>query len=310
MAEQRLAEVMAEGACDLRLKPLLGELGDLKRVRSAGRSGSIASRLFRRAWGELCAGVKPRVVALTTTAAALAATRLGDIDHAVLMAASVSQGDIARIRQAAVTEVAGDLAGELRTELISVVALEPIATSAALPAFVGALDEQPRAGVTCPSKPRIILEPPENHAEHCLMVAVFGVILSPSYGARLETVFLAGLAHHFHNAGLPDSGFTGEMLLGDQLEPVMRHFTGEALASLPTGLRRDVEAARAILPDAKTPEGRAFHAADTIDRVMQIAQHLRAAALTMDIVLTDMGLVHEGPVKAFQDRVLAEMALP
>ncbi len=43
---------------------------------------------------------------------------------------------------------------------------------------------------------------------------------------------------------------------------------------------------------------------------MEIAQHLRSASLTMDIVLGDMALVHDGPVKGFHDRVLAEMRIP
>ncbi|WP_204268457.1 hypothetical protein, partial [Escherichia coli] len=68
-----------------------------------------------------------------------------------------------------------------------------------VPAFVAALAEQPRAGVTCPGKPRILFEPPENHAEHCLVVAVYGVVLSPFYRADPGTVFLAAMAHHFHN---------------------------------------------------------------------------------------------------------------
>ena len=55
---------------------------------------------------------------------------------------------------------------------------------------------------------------------------------------------------------------------------------------------------------------RAFHAADCIDRVLQIAQHLRAATLTMVTVLDEMELVHTGPVKGFHDRVLKDMQIP
>ena len=65
-----------------------------------------------------------------------------------------------------------------------------------------------------------------------------------------------------------------------------------------------------MLRDADTPEGKAFHAADTIDRVMQLSQHLKVGTLTMAHLMGDMALVHESPVKAFQDRVLAKMALP
>ena len=296
--------------CDPALKPLFTDLGNLKRVRSAGRTGSIATRLFRRAWERLVAGDEPRRVALEITAAALVAARLGDIDAALLRGAGLSRGAALRVLRTALEEVGTVLPAALRDELLTAVAASPEAGTVAAPPFVDALEHQPRAGVTCPGRPRIVLEPPENHAEHCVIVAVYGVILAPAYGAEIGTVFLAGLAHHFHNAGLPDSGFTGEMLLGDLLEPVMRHFAEEALSTLEPRLRGEVERARAVLPNADTPEGRAFHAADTIDRVMQIAQHLQAATLTMDRVLGEMGLVHDGPVKTFQDRVLAEMELP
>ena len=35
------------------LQPLLGELNDLKRIRRAGRAGSLAGRGFARAWSAL-----------------------------------------------------------------------------------------------------------------------------------------------------------------------------------------------------------------------------------------------------------------
>lgn len=299
----------AAGACNPALTPLFGEVGDLKRVRSAGRTGSIATRLFRRAWSELVAGRSAADVALETTAAALAATRLGDIDVGILRSAGLSAEAVAEVLSAAVRAVGAELPAGLREALAAAAGQASTAASEPDLGFVRALEQQPRAGVTCPGRPRILLEPPENHAEHCLAVAVIGVLLSPTYGAQIDIVFLAGLAHHLHNTGLPDSGFSGEMLLGDHLAPVMRHFTEVALAELPISVRTAVQEARAVLPDAATPEGRAFHAADTIDRVMQIGQHLKAARLTMPMLLDDMALVHEGPVKPFQDRVLAEMGL-
>lgn len=303
------ASPAALGGCNPALTPLFGEIGDLKRIRSAGRTGSIATRLFRRAWSELVAGRAASDVAMETTAAALAATRLGDIDAVVLRAAGLGEVSAAKVFSAAVRAVGAELSAGLREALVAAAGQATTAAPASELGFVRALEHQPRAGVTCPGRPRILLEPPENHAEHCLAVAVIGVVLSPTYGARVETVFLAALAHHLHNARLPDSGFTGEMLLGDHLAPVMEHFTEVALLELPLSLQTTVREARAILPDAETPEGRAFHAADTIDRVMQIGQHLKAAQLTMPMLLDDMSLVHEGPVKPFQDRVLAEMGL-
>ncbi|WP_298959574.1 hypothetical protein [uncultured Methylobacterium sp.] len=292
------------------LRALLVELNDLKRVRSAGRRGSIAERLFLQGWSALVGGADPEELALDITATALAAARLGDIDAAFLAAAGLSPDEAVGVLQAGFDAVAGDLdpalAGRLRDRLAS----RGERPSGPVPGFAAMQAEQPRAGVTCPGRPRIVLEPPENHAEHCLMVAVYGVVLSPFYGADPGTVFVAAMAHHLHNALMPDAGFTGEMLLGPHLDAVIARTAAMALAELEPGPRATVESARRILPDDATAEGRAFHAADVVDRVLQIAQHLRAASLTMDTVLGEMALVHDGPVKGFHDRVLAAMHLP
>ncbi|GEP09970.1 HD domain-containing protein [Methylobacterium gnaphalii] len=298
-------------AAPLHLRELLVELGDLKRVRSAGRTGSIAERLFAQGWGALTGGASPETVAFQVTANAVAATRLCDIDGAFLNAAGLDDEQASAVLVAgfdAVTEHVDHVLRErLRSHLEAPVAALPVGM---VPDFVAAQAGQPRAGVTCPGKPRILLEPPENHAEHCLIVAVYGVVLSPFYRADPAVVFLASMAHHFHNALMPDAGFTGEMLLGDHLWPIVERCSERALNELEPGLRETVRRARAILPDDATAEGRAFHAADSIDRVLQIAQHLRAASLTMDTVLGEMELVHAGPVKDFQDRVLRDMRIP
>jgi 5'-deoxynucleotidase YfbR-like HD superfamily hydrolase len=294
------------------LVPLLRELGDLKRIRSAAAPGSIAERRFTAAWAALVAGADTGAVMEATVAACLAAARLGDLDGPRLRALGLSHDESVAVLEDALADIAPPVraaGGDALLERLRP-ALGRELPRGDPPPFVAALARQPRAGVTCPGKPRIVLEPPENHAEHCLVVAVYGVILSPAYGADPEAVFLAGLAHHLHNAAMPDSGFTGEMLLKGHLEPVMARATAAALAELPAALRARVERARAVLPDAETPEGRAFHAADVADRVLQIAQHLTAAGLTMDVVLGEMELVHDGPVKPFHDRVLAELRLP
>ena len=297
----------SRGAAPAHLLPLLREINDLKRIRSAGRPSSIADRLFATAWSRLVAGEGAVRTAMATTAAALAATRLGDLDPPLLRQAGIGAEDVAAIRQRALAQTASGLDASLRTKLAA--ALDAPGREGPPPGFVARLAEQPRAGATCPDRPRIVLEPPESHAEHCLMVAVYGVMLAPVYGADAATVFLASMAHHLHNALLPDSGFTGEMLLGPALEPAFAEATRQALAELDAPLRAAVEEARRTLPDADSPEGRAFHAADTLDRVLQIEQYLRVASTSMDFVLRDMALVHEGPVKRFQDAVLSEMGL-
>ncbi|MFT8246677.1 HD domain-containing protein [Roseomonas sp. BN140053] len=300
--------VAAKSACPAPLVELFRELGDLKRVRSAGLDGSVAQRLFADGWRRLLAGHPPAQAMRGNTAAVLAAARLGDLNDAALDALGLDPAERLAVLERGFDSSTDVVATTLRAALRNGLA-DPAPPALPLPEFVTRLAGQPRAGVTCPDKPRILLEPPENHAEHCLMVAAYGVLLSPGYGADPATVWLAGMAHHLHNALIPDSGFTGEMLLGEHLLPVMERATEHSLAQLPPALADTVRNARRILPDADTPEGRAFHAADTLDRVLQIAQHLRAGQTTMRFVLHDMALVHEGPVKAFQDQVLAEAGL-
>ncbi len=299
---------LPDGAAPVLLRELFGELGDLKRTRSAGRAGSIAERGFTAAWAALCAGENVEEVMTTSVAAALAAARLGDLDAAKLHDLGLDQAEALLVLRRAFNAIAPALdpgqADALRP------ALGRDLPEGLVPPFVAALAEQPRAGATCPGRPRILLEPPENHAEHCWAVAVFGTLLAPRYGADAPTVFLAGLAHHLHNAAMPDSGFTGEMLLEEHLAPVCAAATQRALDELPPDLREEVVAAHEILLDAATPEGRAFHAADVIDRVTQMAQHLRVASVTMPMLLDDWALVHDGPVKAFHEGALAEMGLP
>ena len=87
------------------LLPLLREIGDLKRVTSAGRPGSIAERAFRQAWSELLRGRGPLEVALGTSAACLAATRLGDLDQDVLGPLGLSSAEVATVQVAALEEL-------------------------------------------------------------------------------------------------------------------------------------------------------------------------------------------------------------
>ncbi len=288
------------------LMPLLRGLEDLKRIRSAGRSGSIAERLFAEAWAGLVAGAEPAAVARHAVRRALAAMVLGDLDIGLLGEVGVPAEAAASIVHDAAAEAAAPLDAELRDWLLDA----PRAPGAGpVPPFVARLAAQPRAGATSPGRGRLILDPPESHAEHCALVALFGVVLAPAWGARPETVFLAGLAHHLHNGLLPDAGFAGEMALGDWLGPAMARATALALGELEPGLRARVQEACRILPDAGTPEGCAFHAADTLDRVLQVEGQLRAAGTSMGFVLREMELVHAGPVKPFQDAVLARMGL-
>ena len=288
------------------LTPLAAELGDLKRIRDATSPDSLAVRAFRAAWSRLAAGDDASSVSRAVTADALAATRLGGINASVLNAAEVPNP--LAVLQRGFDEVAGPLAPTLRRELRS--QLGRSWPTAPAPAFAEALIRQPRAGATCPGKPRLVLEPPENHGDHCVIVAVLGVALAGYYGADPATVFVAGLAHHLHNAALPDSGFAGEVLLGDELGSLMRRLFDRELASLSAPVAATVRAALATIGNVDTPEGRAFNAADVMDRVLQMRQYERVAAFTTAQALEDLELVHAGPLQAFHQSVLAEAGLP
>lgn len=291
-----------------RFVPLAAELGDLKRVRDASSGDSLASRLFRRAWGAMAAGQGVADVALGTTADAIAAVRLGGIDRDVLTGAGLSEAEAMVILERSFDEVAAPVDAGLGTRLRTYLG-RPCHPGVA-PAFAEALICQPRAGATCPGKPRIVLEPPEGHGDHCLVVAVLATVLAPHYDADPATAFLAGMAHHLHNAHLPDSGFAGEMLLGEHLGPIMQRLFARELATLPAPLGAATAAALATIPDASTPGGRTFHAADVIDRVLQMRHYDQVARFTIDQALEDMDLVHAGPTQAFHYAVLRDAGLP
>lgn len=290
------------------LRPLFRELGDLKRIRSADRAGSTADRLFADAWGALAADDAVERVMRVTVAKAVAAARLADLDLAKLRQLGLGAADARTVLERSFDTVAGALDPTLVATLRS--ALGDTLTPGAPPGFVAQLARQPRAGVTCPDRPRIMLQPEENHAEHCLIVAVYAVIAAPAFGADPAAVFLAAMAHHLHSAAMPDAGYSDEVLLGDKLSRVIDNARAIALADLEPALQAQVLAAIAPIASDATPEARAFHAGDVIDRVLEIEQHLATAAVTMPHVLDTYGLVHDGPVKPFHDRVLAAVGLP
>ena len=288
---------------------LFRELGDLKRIHSADQAGSIAQRLFMRAWQSLAAGARPADAMAHTVAMALAAVRLGDLDRAKLEQLSLTPVEATAVLQRGFDEVAGAVDPGLADRLRAVLADPPLPLAPA-PAFARQLCRQPRAGVTCPGRSRLMLAPAENHAEHSLMVALYGVLAAPVFDADPTAVFLAAMAHHLHSAAMPDSGYTGEMLLGDKLDFVIEHARALAFVALPPRLVMALSAALAPIASDRTPQARAFHAADVLDRVLEIEHHLKASGTTMNDVLGGYGLVHEGPVKRFHDQVLQGVGLP
>lgn len=289
------------------LRPLLTEVGDAKRVRVAGRAGSLAEQAFARAWARLVAGEDATAVALSETAAAVARARLAGIDGTVLRTAGLGDDEARGVLQRGFDEVAGPLDAGLRSRLrealpLAVPAPEP-------PALAARLNAQPRAGATAPGVARVIVEPPESHGDHCLTVAVYGVLVAPVFGADPVAPFLVGLAHHLHNMVLPDAGFAGEVLLGAALDRVLTTLEERELAALPGELAERLRTVLRLRADAGAPESQAFHAADVLDRVLQVHHHARAAAFTASQALDDLELVHAGPVQAFHLDVLAAAGL-
>ena len=291
------------------LLPLFRGLNDLKRIRAAGKNGSIAERLFLRSWARLFAGDALGEVALSETAHAVASVRLAGIDAEVLTEGGFAAGDRLAVLRSGLDAVAGPLDCELAAWLRCALSADALPNPNCVPPFAVLLAQQPRAGATRPGFRRVVLEPAENHADHCGMVAVYGVLAAPLYGADPARAFLTGLSHHLHNAYLPDAGDAGDVLLGDKLRPLMETFRSKAVAELPEALRQPVRNAVSVVYNAETPEAKTFQTADVLDRVLEMEWHANSAAFTLSIALEDMDIVHPGPVQAFQLEIMRQAGL-
>ncbi len=285
------------------LLPLFRQIVDLKRLRTAeAPSSSLAERLFLRAWTRLLAGKAVEAVALRETAAALVATRLAGIDAGVLAGHSLAKRDRQSLLAKALRDAAAPLGQGLAQRLEA--ALPDADHSAAdAPPFALRLADQPRAGVTCPGKPRLVLAPAESHADHCASVAVLAACLAPLAGADPAEAFLVGIVHHLHNATLPDAGHAGDVFLSTHGAQLMDAAQQRVWPAIPEPLRRRAQKALAHTQTLGTPEAYAFQAADVLDRVLEIEWHARSARFTMDEVLGEMNLVHEG----FAEKLHAEV---
>ncbi|MCI2239283.1 hypothetical protein MO973_32640 [Paenibacillus sp. TRM 82003] len=292
------------------------ELGDLKRLRDARGPGSLADRAFVRSWRTVLRDPSPRAVgelARRETAHALAAARLAGVDAGVLALAGLTRPerlDVLRRAFDAVTSTADGGLGDL-ADLREALDPEPLDEDLlpAEPGFVRSLVHQPRAGATHPVRPRIVVEPPESHGDHCFTTAVYSALIAPRYGVGRGEAFLVALAHHLPNGDLPDAGFGGEVLLGEHYLPVLAALEERSLAQLPTALAARL---RELLPQretAGTPVGRVFNTADVLDRVLQVHHHARAAGFTAAQALDDLDIVHPGAVQEFQLRVLADAGI-
>lgn len=293
------------------LVDLLAQVADAKRLRVAGRDGSLAEQCFVRSWSLLVAGALLQDVAAAEVAGALAAVRLAGVDAEVLVGGGVAADHAVAVLAAAADDVAAPLAalgaqGWWRDGLRARTPWEDLAPA---PAFVALLAVQPRAGATAPGLRRVVVEPPESHGDHCSTVALYAALLAPAFGAEPAQAFLVGLAHHLHNAALPDAGFAGDVLLGSCRSTVEETYQERALAELPSSLVADLRPLLALRAGTEHPLSRTFHAADALDRVLQVHHHARAAAFTAAQALEDLDLVHVGPEQRLQLAVLAAAGL-
>jgi len=291
------------------LLPLFRELNDLKRIRVAAREGSLAQQLFERAWARLVSGEPLEEVAAGETARAVVAARLAGVDAQVLSDADLSEEQIRQIFERAFDSVASASESEFADDLrMALDARQDFSFQRSeVPDFVRLLANQPRAGATRPGMARVVLEPTENHAEHCAVVAVNSYLASSVQGARPERAFLTGLCHHFHNAYLPDAGDAGDHLLGEHLAPIMETFRTRALSQLPSRLAGDARASLGAVHRSDTPESRAFQAGDTLDRVLEMEWHARSNKFTLSVALDQMDIIHPGPIQAFQLDLMREL---
>ena len=307
----RKAETVNESGAEnlAALVPLFREIGNLKRVRAANLSDSFAAKLFERAWRQIIGGANVRTVAVGTARKALIGANLGAIDAEVLRSANLKTSEIETILHRALESVAAPVDAGLQTEMRDLIDETESSDETQNPHFVELLNRQPRSGATKVGAPKLIFDAPENHGEHTIIVAVYACLLAPIFAADLETVFLATLAHHFHNAYLPDSGFAGEESLGEFLPAIFDAFRRKCLAEVPETLHGKINNALKIIETADAPEAKAFHAADVIDRVLQMRHHAEANEFTLKYAMEEAELVHAGAVQDFHYEVLQSAKL-
>lgn len=298
---------------------LFTELQDLKRIQPAHYSHSIASELFMDAWRQIISGRVVSSVAIRTTLRALTAVLFPGVDGSFFAAARLDRPAAHQVLKTALQRVIGQsdqpalydlLLADLPILIEEYFGNETSKKSAPdLPEALHALCRQPRAGATHPAHPRLILVPPEMHSDHCLLTAVYAVLTADHYGADYGTVFLAGLAHHLHNAYLPDCGYAGEICLGEHLQSVIHNCREQAIAQFSPPLRPRLKEALRHHESIASAEGRAVSAGDVLDRVLDVKWRTRAAAVTDTDILEDLDLVHPGPLKDFQTDLLNEYQL-
>ena len=282
------------------LAPLLRRMNGLKRVRTAGSGRrSLVDVAFAEGWTRLVAGEDPASAAAALAGRLVAQVSLAGLTPEILRSHGAADREASGVFSAAVR---GFLAGH--DDLAAAAAWSAPAEEP--PAFACTLMDQPRAGATHPEASRLFLEPAESHGDHCGMTAAYAVLLAPALGADRGTVCLIGLAHHLFNASLPDAGFAGDRLLAAHglAEKVTAAAFEHAYERIDEPLRSRVRAALKHTQRTDTPEARCFHAADVLDRTLEMAWHAESAGFTLRDAVVGRNIVHEAPEQRLQRRVL------
>ena len=308
-----------------KISSLCIELQDLKRQKPKGYAFSIAEQLFIEGWQRILAGEEHSQIAFTITAKALLSITLPGFESGFFKELNFEVDTVADILTGTLQTVVDkyelpiDTADQLQKALSH--HIEAIATASGTAntiddqhfedsaQFVYDLIKQPRAGATNPNSSRMLLLPPESHADHCLITAVFAVLFASKYKADPGQSFLIAMSHHIHNAILPDMGFAGETALEKHLPYILDTSRKKALAKLPGTLQSELLHAIHTHENILVPEGEASAAADVTDRVLDIFWRLKASKISKEQLLDDLELIHPGPIQSFQNDFIKQLDL-
>ena len=290
---------------------LFKDLNELKRIKSNSSNGlSFAERAF--GIGVQCCDCSDSFLSIHDLVKKfIAGSRLGFLGHETLSSTSLSDQEIVKIYEESLHSY------EYELRLLKVdfdlhktnwTMSENIRESP-LRSLIKDHISQPRAGVTCPDKPRVVLQPTESHGDHCIMVAVYAYLLSPFYDSDPIDAFTIGLFHHLHNCILPDSGFAGECILGNCLNRVIDSARATTASVLSVSTKTKLDRLFKEIEQTSSPVAKAFHAADCIDRVLQLQYYEKAHGFSVSDAIEKLNLIHDGPAKTFQMQTLQSCGL-
>ena len=258
----------------------------------------------------------------------LIATRAGGLDLTMLADAGCSRRRLVEVIHQVLDYHREAIASELRSELLktaevwidessavsnsSMRSVKPQASSedlSAIDAVCESLHREPRAGATAPGHSRALVSPTESQSEHCYSVAVLSTLMSGWTAAPAGRVFAVGISHHLYNSVLPDIGFSGEVLLGDDLDRVLHWARGRVSERLGSHWHDMIETAATAMSHLADATSQTVNACDAIDRVLQSHYHQKVADFHAARVCQELQLVHEGPLQDFQNGTLRQLGI-